>query len=186
VDTALQLWAGGFYLLNKIFLSRAERSSGNNKKILRIWTWSVYLIGLPAWVIIFISEKNWIAASIEAGGAPAMILGLIIAIRGIGKKPQWLDRLAIIAIIFGIGFSLYDFGGFNTINQGLELAMVIGFFIGTYLLAVENPKGYLFFMLMNASNATLMFIEHYPWLVVQQIVSLGFVLDAYINNKTTS
>jgi len=40
--------------------------------------------------------------------------------------------------------------------------------------------GYPWFMLMNSSNAVLMYIQDYPWLTVQQVASLFFVLLAYL------
>ncbi|MAF81114.1 hypothetical protein CL628_03835 [bacterium] len=176
---SLQVWAGVFYLLNKIFLSRKERTEGVVKRRWHIAAWIAYPIGLPAWVIIFISERNWIAAAVESGGAPAMLMGLIIAIRGKGKEPRWLDFVALVAIVGGFGFSLWDFGGLTVLNQWLETGIVVGFLVGTYLLAKEIPSGYLWFMFMNVLTATLMFREQYYWLAGQQIVSLGFVIDAY-------
>lgn len=180
----LQLLAGGFYLLNKVFLSFSERSSsaGNGVKARRwrIAAWAVYLIGLPPWVIIFILRHNWIAASVEASGAPAMVLGLVIALQGKNKiPPRWLDHLAVVCIPLGFAYSLYDFGGLNTINQWLEIALVIGFLIGTYLLAKERAGGYLWYVLMHISCGWLMWIQGYPWLFWQQVVSLGFIVDAY-------
>lgn len=179
----LQVWGGGFYLLNKIFFSRAERSKREKSMAWRIRSWIVYLIGLPAWVIIFASERNWMAASVEAGGAPAMILGLVNAIRGVKEKPGWLDYVARIAAALGIVYSIYDFGGITTVNQALELGVVAGFLIGTYMLAKQLPSGYLWFMLMNGSNAGLMGIQSYPWLMLQQITSLGFVIDAFLMQR---
>ncbi len=179
----LQAWGGIFYLLNKIFFSRKERARAENKKKWQVWAWLVYIIGLPAWVIIFISERNWIAAALEAGGAPTMVLGLVIAFRGKGKEPRWLDYIALVAIVVGLGYSLYDFGGVTAINQVLELGMVTGFLVGTYALAKERPVGYLWFVLMNVSNAILMGIEGYPFLALQQVVSLGFVSDAYLMHR---
>lgn len=193
-NAMLEGWAGLFYLFNKIFLFFSERGNIKEKKSKwRISAWAVYLVGLPAWVIIFIFERNWIAASLEAGGAPAMLLGLTLAVQSLkGKKKKkkkstkWLDYIARIVIVIGIGYSLYDYRGLNTINQGLELSMVIGFLAGTYLLAKKKPQGYLFFMLMNGSNAVLMLIEHHPWLTAQQIISLGFVIAAFIVQKRSS
>lgn len=174
-----QVWGGLFYLLNKIFFSRAERATNHNQRLWLIWSWVVYLIGLPAWVIIFIIERNWMAAAVEAGGATGMMLGLIIAIKGNGQEPKWLDYIARIVAVLGIGYSLYDFGGITTFNQILEFGIVVGFLLGTYCLAKQKLSGYLWLILMNASNAWLMGIEHYPWLLLQQIISLGFVIDAY-------
>lgn len=183
MDTFLQFWGGIFYLLNKVFFWLSEKSNDKNKRLLKISAWIVYLIGLPAWVIIFIFERNWIAASIEAGGAPAMIMGIIIAIKGKDSKPKWLDYICLVAVGLGTAFSFYDFGGITTINQILEIIMVAGFLIGTYLLAKENPKGYCWFMPMNASNTALMLVQGYYVLMVQQILSLFFVVDAYRTNK---
>jgi len=188
VHEALQAWAGAFYLLNKIFFSRAERSKEKIKQqTWRVWSWRVYLIGLPAWVIIFLSERNWMAAAVEAGGATSMVLGLVIATRGNEKDgPAWLDWIARIAAVFGIAYSLYDFGGITTVNQTLELGVVVGFLVGTYLLAKQKAYGYLWFLLMNGSNAGLMWVQDYPWLTLQQLISFGFVLDAYLTHRRTN
>ncbi len=175
----LQAWGGIFYLLNKVFFSRAERSDGVKQQTWRIRSWTVYIIGLPAWVIIFVSERNWMVASVEAGGAVVMVFGLVVALRGIKYAPRWLSSIARIAAIAGIAYSIHDFGGITQLTQVLELGIVAGFLIGTYLLAKQRPTGYLWFILMNCSNAILMGVEHYPWLVLQQIASLGFVMDAY-------
>jgi hypothetical protein len=180
----LQIWAGGFYLLNKIFFSRKERSL--SKIEFKKWqtrSWAVYLIGLPAWVIIFVLERNWIAAALEAGGAPSMILGLIIAIRGKDGEIKWLRYIALAALILGLGYSLYDFGGITTPNQFLELGIVTGYLIGTYMLAREDPKGYIWFLFMILSCGSLMALQEYWWLMGQQIVSFFFVFDAYRINK---
>ncbi|MEK7164438.1 MAG: hypothetical protein AAB779_00665, partial [Patescibacteria group bacterium] len=140
----------------------------------------VYLAGLPPWVTIFVGSRNWIAASVEASGAPAMLLGLIIALRGTTKKPpRWLDHLALICIPLGFSYSLYDFGGLNTLNQWLEIGLVAGFLVGTYLLAKERASGYLWYVLMHISCGWLMWIQDYPWLFIQQAASLVFIADAY-------
>ena len=181
----LQWLGGGLYLLNKIFLSFSERARNyGNERGARKWriaSWAVYLAGLPAWVIIFVTWRNWIAASVEASGAPAMLLGLVTALRGASRNPpRWLDRLALFCIPLGFGYSLYDFGGITTINQWLEIGLVLGFLVGTYLLAKEKASGYLWYMLMHITCGWLMWIQGYPWLFLQQIVSLGFVADAYL------
>ena len=180
----LQWLGGGVYLLNKIFLSFSEyaRNRGDEARARkwRIASWAVYLVGLPPWVIIFISWRNWIAASVEASGAPAMVLGLVIALRGTTKNPpRWLDHLALICIPLGFGYSLYDFGGITTINQWLEIGLVLGFLVGTYLLAKERASGYLWYVLMHVTCGWLMWIQGYPWLFLQQLVSLVFIVDAY-------
>jgi len=45
----------------------------NTQRRLKIIGWIIYLSGVPAWVIILIGKHDWIAASIEAGGIPAML-----------------------------------------------------------------------------------------------------------------
>jgi len=123
------------------------------------------------------------AASVEAGGATSMILGLVIARRGLGKVPKWLDYIARAAAVLGIAYSLYDLGGLTAITQLFELGIVVGFLVGTYLLAKQKPSGYPWFMLMNLSNAVLMALEGYPWLTMQQIFSFCFVLDAFLMQR---
>ena len=76
MDIILQVWGGGFYLLNKIFFALAEGKSENTKRQLKIAGWTIYILGVPAWVIILISKHDWIAASIETGGVPSMLFGL--------------------------------------------------------------------------------------------------------------
>jgi hypothetical protein len=56
---------------------------------------------------------------------------------------------------------------------------MIGFLIGSYLLAKSNVYGWLFFMLMNGSMASLMLIQHKPLLFGQQLVSLCFVIYGF-------
>lgn len=185
LDKLLQWLGGGLYLLNKIFFSIAERSEwrGNTAaaRKWRIASWIVYLAGLGPWVVIFVRWHNWIAASVEASGVPAMVLGLVTAITtGESKKvPRWLDLLAGVCIVLGFGVSLYDFGGLTTINQWLEIGLVVGFLVGTYLLAKKRSSGYLWFVLMHISAGSLMWVQGYPWLLAQQVVSLGFIVDAY-------
>jgi len=186
VDLPLQIWGGVFYLLNKIFFSRAERSK--NERFRRVWrirSWIVYLAGLPAWVVVFISEHNWIAAGVESGGAPAMTIGLIIAWRGHGNEPKWLDYVAKLSVLIGLTLSFYEFGGIKTLNQFLELGIAAGFLMGTYMMAKDKVQGYFWLMLGNVSCASLMGLEGFFVLMAQQTVSLFFVTDAYLARKQT-
>ncbi|MCJ2165774.1 MULTISPECIES: hypothetical protein [unclassified Pseudodesulfovibrio] len=180
MEIVLQIWGGASYLINKVCFSRAERSATfRGNRSWRIWSWGIYLAGLPAWVIVFVSEHNWIAAAVESGGAPAMTIGLIIALRGQGNEPKWLDYLARSAVFVGLGASLYEFGGITTVNQILELCIAAGFLMGTYLMAKDNIHGYFWLMLGNVSCSALMGIQNYSILMVQQLISLVFVVDAY-------
>lgn len=167
--------------MNKAFFSQAERSrTVEIRKRWRIRSWIVYLMGLPAWVIVFISEHNWIAAGVESGGAPAMLVGLIIAWRGHGTEPGCLDALAKLSVLIGLYLSIDEFGGIKNVNQFLELGIAAGFLLGTYMMAKDNAQGYLWLVLGNVSCATLMGIEGFPLLMAQQLVSLGFVTDAFL------
>jgi len=57
---------------------------------------------------------------------------------------------------------------------------MIGFLLGSYLLAKNKTYGWLFFMLMNGSMGTLMIIQNKPILALQQTVSLCFVVYGFI------
>jgi hypothetical protein len=180
-DMPLQIWGGLGYLLNKVCFSQAERSK--RIKVRRFWlirSWIVYIAGLPAWVIVFVSERNWIAAGVESSGAPAMIGGLIIALRGHGTVPKWLDSISKVGVFIGLTLSVYEFGGITTTNQLLELGIAAGFLFGTYLMAKDNMKGYIWLMIGNISCATLMGLEGFTILMIQQLVSLIFVADAFL------
>ena len=186
----LQAWGGGLYLLNKVFFALAEGKEDAIKRKLRIVGWSVYILGVPAWVIILISKHDWIAASIEAGGVPAMLFGLLNAYQDTDSPNKGLDFIASLftyaALVFGVSYSLHDYGGITSGSQLLEIGVMIGFLIGSYLLAKKNSYGWLFFMLMNVSMAALMFLQHKPLLSIQQLVSLCFVIYGFTVALKTS
>jgi hypothetical protein len=178
----LQLWGGTFYLLNKLFFSKAERAvTMQYQQKWRLRAWSSYLIGLPPWVFIFISERNWIAAAVESSGVPAMLIGLSAALQGHTQLHGylWFDHLAKLMIIIGLALSFYDFGGLVTLNQFMELGIAAGFLMGTYLLAKAKPQGYFWLMVGNISASLLMMRQGYFLLMMQQIISLILVIDAY-------
>lgn len=180
---ALQ-WVGGIcYFLQKVFLSIAERAkSGKRTAIerhLHIAAWTVYLVGLPPWIIVFLSRRDWIAAAVEASGAPSMVLGLIIARGGLKAKPGWLDRTAWICIPLGFTYSLCDIGLMTASTQWLEAGLALGFLVGTYQLANQNKQGYLWYVLMHISCGWLMLIQDVAGLAAQQALSLVFIVDAY-------
>ena len=179
----MQLMGGIFYLLSKILFSRGERArlKQHDPQKWRTWAWICYMIGLVPWVVIFVWGRNWIAASVEASALPSMILGLVVAMRNgdVTRSPKWLRKLTLVFIPVGFFISLYDFGGITTINQYLEIGIVTGYIMGTYLLAKENAHGYLWLVPMHLSCGYLMWIQSYEWLTLQQILSLAFVGDAY-------
>lgn len=185
MDILLQIWGGGFYLLNKVFFSLAEGRSEKTKRLLRIIGWIVYILGVPAWVIILVGKQNWIAASIEAGGMPAMLFGLYNVYSN-AKRPNVLfDRFASFCtwafIAFGVAYSAYEHSGITSLSQLLEMCVMVGFLGGSYFLAKKNSFGWLFFMLMNISMSTLMFMQDKPLLAAQQIVSLCFVAYGFMH-----
>jgi len=181
----LQIWGGGFYLSNKILLAIAEGRPKKSKRLFKLAGWMIYILGVPAWVIILISQQNWIAASIEVGGVPSMLLGLYNVYN---KKEVFSRALGLIALsvtylslAFGVGYSIFEYGGINSVTQLLEIGVMVGFLLGSYFLAKNQSFGWLFFMLMNGSMALLMFIQNKPILSVQQLFSLCFVAYGYIS-----
>lgn len=191
MDLFLQAWGGGLYLLNKVFFALAEGKHATLKRRLRIVGWVVYIIGVPAWVIILVGKHDWIAASIEAGGVPAMLFGLYNVWQDTDQPHRGFDLLTSFltysALFFGVCYSLYDYSGLTSVSQVLEIGVMIGFLMGSYLLAKKHSSGWLFFMLMNVSMASLMFMQHKPLLAGQQLVSLGFVIYGFtVANKSGS
>ena len=187
MDIALQVWGGGAYLANKVFFAIAEGKGQKLKRTLKLYGWAIYIFGVPAWVILLIGEKNWIAASIEAGGVPSMFLGLYTVYKCSNYPNKLFDRVASFstyaAITLGLSYSLIDYGGITAFSQVLEMGVMVGFLLGSYLLAKNNRRGWLFFMVMNGSMATLMLIQHKELLAVQQLVSLGFVIYGFLASK---
>ena len=185
----LQLWGGLFYLINKILFALAENFSSARRRGFRIISWIFYILGVPAWVFILVMKHNWIAASIEVGGIPAMIFGLYNDIRPKNTANRTFDLIAsgftCLFIVFGVGYSFLDFGGIHSLSQILEILVTTGFLAGSYFMAKGKSAGWLFFMLMNGTMGYLMYIQGHPLLTFQQIISFGFVLYGYIIVLTT-
>lgn len=190
MDIALQVWGGSFYLINKIFFALAEGKKPETKRKLKLNGWTMYILGVPAWVIILLFEHNWIAASIEAGGVPSMLLGLYSVYKNHTSPDRVFDRVVSFftygSIALGVGYSLVDYGGVTSFSQILEMGVMLGFLLGSYLLAKDRRTGWLFFMIMNGSMATLMFIQHKHLLALQQIVSLSFVIYGFRASRKTT
>ena len=184
----MQIWGGGCYLTNKILFSVSESQDEHIRRKLKILGWVIYLIGVPAWVFILASHNDWIAASIEAGGIPAMLLGLYNTIHNHQKVNRAFNRIVSFCIYsslaFGLSFSLYHHGGITSVTQVLEVGVMLGFLLGSYYLAKGNTNGWLMFMLMNLSMATLMFMQEKPILIAQQLLSLCFVLYGFIKSRS--
>ncbi len=189
MDLILQIWGGSFYLINKICFAFAEGKERNRKRQLKIIGWVIYILGVPAWVIILIIKHDWIAASIEAGGIPTMLFGLFNVYKNSEKPNRFFDMVASFFtyafIIFGTSYSIYEYYGITSISQFLEIGVMIGFLLGSYLLAKNKTYGWLFFMLMNGSMGTLMIIQSKPILGIQQAVSFCFVVYGFITATKT-
>ena len=112
-----------------------------------------------------------------------MLLGLHTVYQNSNSPNRLFDKVASFftygSIALGVGYSLFDYGGITSFSQILEMGVMLGFLLGSYLLAKNNRTGWLFFMIMNGSMATLMLIQHKPLLAVQQIVSLSFVIYGF-------
>jgi hypothetical protein len=182
MDLFLQIWGGLGYLLAKVLLAHAEGL--REDRSWRVAGWSAYLIGLPAWVILLAGKQNWIAAAIEAGGAPALFLGLVSAWKRSARTHQAVDwsvkAFTYLVIAGGIVYSVYHFQGITTLSQCLEIGVTIGFLLGGYLLAKKNPLGWLLFAEMLIAMGLLMFIQEKWVLVFQQGISLVFVISGFI------
>ena len=190
MELILQFWGGGFYLINKVFFAFAEGKKESTKRRLKIFGWIIYLLGVPAWVIILVNKHDWIAASIEAGGVPAMLFGLFTVYQNKGIPNKIFDFIASLFtyafLVFGVFYSALDYGGITSVSQILEIGVMIGFLIGSYLLAKNNSYGWPFFILMNGSMGSLMLIQGKPILAVQQVVSLCFVIYGFIVSIKTN
>ena len=112
-----------------------------------------------------------------------MILGLYTVYQNSDSPNRLFDKIASFftngSITLGVSYSLLDYGGITSFSQILEMGVMFGFLLGSYLLAKNNRTGWLFFMMMNGSMATLMLIQYKPLLAVQQIVSLSFVIYGF-------
>ena len=165
--TALQIWGGAFYLLQKIFLSRAARSGEKTKDRWLHWSKIVYVIGIPAWLVIFSGKRDWMMVGIESSGILALILSAITKRYPAGRKQKWPHCVLGAIILVGFLYSCFDYGS----NAGL--------LFGTYLIYRQKPAGYCWYMLMHLTTGALMAIQHLPWLALQQAASMAFVVDAY-------
>ncbi len=180
----LQWWGGLFYLLAKVLLSRAVKPEENRNRALG---WACYLLGVPAWVVLLSSHHDWIAVAVESGGVPTMILGVISNLRQLEKIPRNINTmikvLVTVLIALGVGYSYYDFEGFNSVSQVLELGVTFGYLIGTYLLANKDRRGWLWFVLMNTSMALLTGMQNKWVFCVLQVFSLYFVISGFRKAK---
>jgi len=184
-DLFLQIWGGIGYLLAKILLASAEGRDNNRK--LRIIGWFSYLLGIPAWVILLAGKNNWVVASIDLGSVPSMILGIITAWKQNIQVNKAFDIFVKVftffMIMLGTVYSIYFFHGITTFSQVLEIIITFGFLLGTYLLAKNNPVGWILFALMCTCMGILMLIQDKILLVFQQGISLAVIIFGYIRAR---
>ena len=100
MEFVLQIWGGLFYLTNKICFAFAEGNDKKRKRQLKIIGWVIYILGVPAWITILVIKHDWIAASMEAGGIPAMLLGLITVYKKSEKPTFLLNSSAVPVRVF--------------------------------------------------------------------------------------
>lgn len=190
MELVFQIWGGLFYLANKILFALSENKPDKVKKSFKIKGWVIYLLGVPAWVTILISHQDWIAASVEAGGIPAMLLGLYNTYHDNQKENKFFNKFVALctysSLAFGVIFSIIHHGGITSISQILEVGVMLGFLLGSYAIAKNNPIGWFFFMLMNLSMATLMLLQDKPILMTQQLISLCFVMYGLKKSRVIS
>jgi hypothetical protein len=174
MEMFLQWWGGTGYLLSKIFIVRSEFLA--NDRNWRLIGWTVYLLALPAWVILLASRQNWIASAIETAGIPSIILGIVITWRQNNNPNKYIDwsiRIFTgIMILLGITSSIYTFDGIKTFSQLLEIIIIFGYLVSNYLLARRSPFAWLMFTVGLVSMSILMYIQDKPILCIQQLVSL--------------
>jgi len=180
----LQIWGGFFYLFAKIMLAFSEGKKDSSK--LRIIGWISYLIGIPAWVIILAGKNNWLAAAIDPGSIPSMILGIITARKQNNTSHKALAIFAkfftFAAILLGTSCSIYYFHGITAFSQILEILITIGFLSGSYLLAKNKSTGWLLFALMCICMVILLFLQGKIILAVLQSISLIVIIIGFIRS----
>jgi hypothetical protein len=187
----LQIWGASFYLLNKLFLKISDRLSGESERFCRVFAWSIYITGIPAWVWYLGIKSKWIAAAVELGAAPSMVLGCYVAYRKLEKAPpvatQFTWYTSIFFSVLGVSYSLYVQGlvvptRWQVEDMILEWGVLLGFLFGVYWHANgKKREGWISFILMNVSMATLTYIQESYIMSVGQLVSLTIVVFGYID-----
>ena len=182
MELFLQLWGGICYFLSKVFIVRSLFIQ--NDRNWRLLGWIIYLLGLPAWVILLISRQNWIASAIETAGLPAIILGIVLTWKQTSSPNKYVDWsiriFTFFMIILGTFYSIYTFNGLRNISQILEIFIIFGYLVSNYLLAKKNPYAWLMFMVGLISMSTLMYIQGNIILCIQQIISMIPILIGFI------
>ncbi len=153
----------------------------------RFIAWQGFLIGLPAWLIIFVMKENWIALSVEGLG----LLSVFLCMYGLwhhGKYEQshqvatWDRRLfwaSVVSAIIGLSISLWHIGVFTRFTQAVEVSLVGAYLAGTILLSRKNALGYLCYAVMNGSNLVLMGLQDRYIMAGQQGISAAIMIATF-------
>ncbi len=184
LDIFLQICGGLGYLFHKIFLFLAEGCESARK--LRITAWTADIIGLVAWTIILFQEQNWIMIGVGFGGLPSMVLGLVLAFGVRGNTVGWIEKISRIFFwsfpFMGLIYSVCFYFG-DILIFFCEIGTMIGFLVGTRLLARQKSSGWLLFVLMNASTGTLMLLQDKNLLVFQQGISFCLAIAGFYRSR---
>ncbi len=115
-----------------------------------------------------------------------MLLGLYISWHNHRKPSKLIYHIVTVltytVLTIGVGFSIKHHGGINSFTQLLEIGVMFGFLLSGYYIAKNNPIGWLFFMIGNICMAALMYLQNAQILMVQQLISLFFVVYGFINS----
>lgn len=186
MGTVLQIWGVLIALLGKLLLSLAEGRGTDMESKLRFSGWLSYLISQPAWIIIYLSNRNYIATGIEIGIIPSMIIGLVTANKD-SNMPGILSSIYKIFLysvpFLGVLYSFYDFGGFHSLTQWLEAGVLVSYFVGIHFLANKNPKGWLWFMINNSCLIALMAIQGIYIIMAHQIFSFFLNILGFLRSR---
>lgn len=185
----LATWGGWFYFFNKLAFVLGEgihRSEGRWAEpylpLFEQAAWFLYLVGLPAWVVLLWYREDFIVSFIEMAGAPSMLYGLFVSLGWMQKnttRERLMNIICVVGTFLGIGVSFRLLGIMTRDDQWLEVALSVGFLTGLYLRSHGSARGYLFFAFMNLSNTALMYRQGHEYLALQQFVSLIFMIVAY-------
>jgi peptidoglycan/LPS O-acetylase OafA/YrhL len=182
MEMFLQCWGGAGYFFSKVFIVRAEFLE--NHRNCRLIGLILYLLGMPAWIILFISRQNWMAAATEAAGIPALIFGIVMTWKqsyNPNKNIDWIIRIfTCLMILSGVAYSIYIFNGISKLSQVLEIIIIVTVLSSNYLLAKKNPYTWLTFSAALIATSILMYIQDKPILCIQQLVSLIPVIIGFI------
>ncbi len=173
--TVLQVFGGGFYLLSKVFLSLAGESL-----LLRRIGWSVYIAGVPFWMMLLWIKSDYIVLGLEFGGGLILVYALIKTfqkeVKGTTKLDIAANGLCVILFFVALYYTLGTKGfGFHPF---LEVVIAFSFAISIMMLAKKDDRGWYVMLLLHVATGTLMYRQDVWLLAIQQAISGCFALWA--------